>query len=359
MKRKSSFVFCLLAVCLTASCSSLSGVDFNFDTTSPQKTYRVKVEGRGQSFTSTVQQVKLTVFKGNETVVVDDKFYREEVDHLFSREFPVHEWMSESVLRFGKQTAAQTSADKVVVVNNDRDRLAVLKVEYSSLGEKFLIFDFAPGAKLELTVLPYSSSREFPNPNISYTVYANGQSFETIVGGWGKTSTGSEILVEVKKSPAEAKSTRLTEFDLARIGALAPKGRVQDKDYNRLPVVEVLIAHGKESIPYLISKLDDETKIGGHIVDYWYDVRVGDVALIILTDFFTDPTWQNTTIPGVGWDKFLERGTNTDLTAEQVLRNYISKHGRSKINARWQKLWEEHRDKVQWDEKERCFKRAS
>jgi len=81
--------------------------------------------------------------------------------------------------------------------------------------------------------------------------------------------------------------------------------------------------------------------------------------LIILTDFFIDDTWQHTTIPGVGWAKFLERGSNKDLTGEQVLRNYISKHGRRKIKQRWQKIWEEYRDKVEWDEKERCFKPTS
>ena len=74
--------------------------------------------------------------------------------------------------------------------------------------------------------------------------------------------------------------------------------------YNNLPIVSTLIAHGKESIPYLISKLDDDTKIEGHVIDYWSEVRVGDVALVILTDFFTDGSWQHTTIPGVSWDEF-------------------------------------------------------
>ncbi len=63
------------------------------------------------------------------------------------------------------------------------------------------------------------------------------------------------------------------------MGRIAPKSRVQDRDYNQLPVVEQLIAHGKESIPFLISKLDDETKIVGHVIDYWNQVYVGDVAL--------------------------------------------------------------------------------
>jgi hypothetical protein len=53
------------------------------------------------------------------------------------------------------------TSDKIVIVNNGNDRVAVLKVEYASHGEKFLIFDFAPRAKIELPMLPYSRNREF------------------------------------------------------------------------------------------------------------------------------------------------------------------------------------------------------
>src|ERR1043166_1615637 len=148
----------------------------------------------------------------------------------------------------------------------------------------------------------------------------------------------------------------LFQIDLAKIGAVAPKGRVQDRDYNNLPVVENLIAHGRESVPFLIGKLDDETEIKDHVFDYWSDVRVGDVAFVILTDFFTDPTWQKTTIPGVGYDTFLGRKLNSNVTGEQLLRNYIAKHGRHDITIRWCAIWAQYQDRVYWDENDRCFK---
>lgn len=156
----------------------------------------------------------------------------------------------------------------------------------------------------------------------------------------------------------ESRAARVSDIDLAAIGSIAPKGRVQDRDYNDLPVVTKLIQHGKKAIPYLISKLDDETRIKSHVMDYWSDVRVADVALIILTDFFTDSTWQKSTIPGVSWDEFLERA-NHDLTAEQVLRYYISKHGRKAIKARWQALWLKYRNQLVWDTNQRCFRLTS
>ncbi|HVG32610.1 MAG TPA: hypothetical protein VM911_06000 [Pyrinomonadaceae bacterium] len=149
---------------------------------------------------------------------------------------------------------------------------------------------------------------------------------------------------------------QLSEINLAQIGRIAPKGRVQDRDYNQLPVVEQLIAHGKEAIPFLISKLDDETKIEGQIMDHWNQVYVGDVALIVLSDFALNRSWERSTIEGMKWDEFLGRGNNREITGERLLRNYIEKYGRKRIKERWQNVWEKYRERIYWDEQERAFK---
>lgn len=160
----------------------------------------------------------------------------------------------------------------------------------------------------------------------------------------------------VEEPPSNVSTIPLSQIDLTRIGAIAPKGRVQDRDYNQLPVVESLIAHGSESVPYLISKLESETRIEGHVFDFWYNVYVGDVAFVILTSFFTDATWQKTSIPGVDYDTFLERKGNSNLTGEQVLRKYIAKYGRQTIASRWRNIWAQYKDRVYWNEHDRCFK---
>ena len=144
-------------------------------------------------------------------------------------------------------------------------------------------------------------------------------------------------------------------IDLTRIKHVAAKGRIQDKEYNDLDVVDHLISTGPRSIPFLISKLEDETPLEGRVIDYWDEVTVGDVAHIVLTDFFTDSTWKNTTIPGISWDELLER-RNTSITGEQVLREYVERHGRRGIIRKWVKVWEEYKDRLYWDEKELCFK---
>ncbi|HEV2800158.1 MAG TPA: hypothetical protein VGW12_06665 [Pyrinomonadaceae bacterium] len=157
--------------------------------------------------------------------------------------------------------------------------------------------------------------------------------------------------VNVKPSPKVA----LSDINLASIGRIAPKGRVQDKEDNQLPVVDQLLEHGKEAIPFLISRLEDETEIEKRVLDYWSEVRVGDVALVILTDFFTDKSWERTTIPGVGWDEFLGGKHDGSVTGEDRLRDYVDSRGRKEIKERWLRIWEKHKENIIWDDEERCF----
>ncbi len=145
------------------------------------------------------------------------------------------------------------------------------------------------------------------------------------------------------------------EIDLSQIGHLASKGRVQDREYNKSMVVDNLIKMENESIPFLIDKLTDETLIKGATIDFWSKVTIGDIALIILTDFFTDSTWVKTTIPGISWDEMLKR-KNSKLTAEQVLRSYVAIFGRKAIQNKWERVWHENHEKLYWDNEERCFK---
>lgn len=153
----------------------------------------------------------------------------------------------------------------------------------------------------------------------------------------------------------------LSQIDLTEIKHIAPKGRAQDgglqgEEFNELPIVSDLLAHGKDSIPFLIGKLDDEIEIDRHVINYWYRVYIGDIALIILNDFFTSADGITSTIQGFGWDEFLERGNDKDSTGEAILRKYIKKHGRKNIKARWQNVWDENKENIYWDETERCFK---
>ena len=158
------------------------------------------------------------------------------------------------------------------------------------------------------------------------------------------------------KAGPQVKARQISPIDLAKIGHINSKGRVQDLEYNRLGVIDRLIGGGKESIPFLISQLESEKKVQGEVLDMWYKVTVGDLAFCILMDFFTDPTWTKPTITGLTWEEFLEVEKGSDQAAEYKLRSYISKHGRRQIKAKWQKVWEQNRERLYWDENDRCFK---
>jgi hypothetical protein len=163
------------------------------------------------------------------------------------------------------------------------------------------------------------------------------------------------------QTPVLKPKTDLSKIDLTEIRHIAPKGRaqdgiLQDKEFNELLIVDNLLVHGKESIPFLIDKLDDETEIDRRVINYWYRVYVGDIALIILNDFFTSGDGITATIQGFGWDEFLERGNDRDSTGEAILRKYIEKHGRKNIKARWQKVWDENKENIYWNKTDKCLK---
>ena len=158
----------------------------------------------------------------------------------------------------------------------------------------------------------------------------------------------------------------LSEINLTTIKHISPKGRAQDgsledDNFAELSIADELLSHGKDCIPFLISKLDDETELKRGTVDFWYEVYVGDIALIILTDLFTKPDAKTSTILFFSWDDFLERGNDKASMGEEILRRYIKKNGRKKIKERWQKMWDAQKENIFWNEKERCFdvKRAS
>lgn len=152
----------------------------------------------------------------------------------------------------------------------------------------------------------------------------------------------------------------LSEIDLTIIKHIQPKGRAQDgalegENFKKLSLADDLLAHGKDSIPFLIAKLDDETSLDRRIINYWSEVYTADIALIILNDFFTKNDGTTSTIDGFSWDDFLERGDDKDSMGEEILRRYIEKHGRKTIKTRWQKMWDENKANIFWDETEQCF----
>jgi hypothetical protein len=147
--------------------------------------------------------------------------------------------------------------------------------------------------------------------------------------------------------------------ELSRIEHFSPKGRAQDKSYNpEQPVIDHLLAKGKECLPLLIDTLDNDTEIDHQIIDYWPHNTIGDIAFVILTDLTTDSSWRKSTIPGGSWNEILGSKPNNDilLPAFNQLTDFKQHHGSIEIKRRWQALWSRHQNQIYWDQRDKCFK---
>jgi hypothetical protein len=138
-------------------------------------------------------------------------------------------------------------------------------------------------------------------------------------------------------------------FDLMQVAHLGGKGRVQDQKYHPSdPQITAILKMGKEAIPLLIEALESERPYIKPPVDYWPEIVGGDVALVVLSDLFLDPTWLQSTLPELCWDNLLER-TSEDTTASDLLNGFVKVHGRAALATRWRQAWAQYGSRVRWN----------
>ena len=152
-------------------------------------------------------------------------------------------------------------------------------------------------------------------------------------------------------APAQAKRDLV---DLRHIGHVESKWRVQDQPS---PVVEALIKAGPPAVTFLLSKLEDRTRIPGQgaVLDFWPRVEVGHVALVVLCDFFRRADGITPTVPGLTWDEILGRH-NQNPPAWSVYDSFVAQHGRSGIRRKVEQLLTPYSGTLVWDATERCFR---
>ena len=147
-------------------------------------------------------------------------------------------------------------------------------------------------------------------------------------------------------------------INILSIKHIAPKGRIQDKEYNRnMPYVDQILAEEvrDRAIPILASNSNNEEKYEKSPIDYWDDVRIGDMVHIILVDLFTDSKGKRT-IPEAAF--LLGRELDPGKSAYEQWRALVKEKGRAAIREYWWKVWDNYRGRLIWDKKERCFKKG-
>lgn len=180
-----------LALCLFTIGSSYlscagSQAKFKIDTASPNGRYRLKLEGRTdppnplpQEFYS--QSVTLEATKDSQILAVDDKFFREDAyDGLFLQRYPVHEWVSDSVLRLGDLSSKDSFRDDLIVKNSVKEQLSLVILQYGKY-EVFFIYDLPPGKQVELKASPQLYTN-VPATMVFYRAYAKDLSLSGNVG---------------------------------------------------------------------------------------------------------------------------------------------------------------------------------
>jgi hypothetical protein len=147
------------------------------------------------------------------------------------------------------------------------------------------------------------------------------------------------------------------ELDLLKIGHLHTSGRMQDKEFHpyHQELVKTIGQHPQESISLLIGKLDDETACAEQPFCYWNSGTIGDLAIGILDDLFTDSN-DRSTLSGSDWPNLIGYRDGSDEPFMNAWYDYVERHGRKPIKRHWERLWHKYQDKMYWDEKELCFK---
>lgn len=129
------------------------------------------------------------------------------------------------------------------------------------------------------------------------------------------------------------------------------KGRLQDRDYCASRLMDQIIADGKNAIPILISQLRDTRPTKEPIYDYWSLTTAGDIAYFVLNDLFTGSDWKTFNMPGLE-----SLNEPCDSYAEDCWQRFLKKHGRKFVQDQWVAAWKKNKDRVYWDDKERCFR---
>jgi hypothetical protein len=145
--------------------------------------------------------------------------------------------------------------------------------------------------------------------------------------------------------------------DLMRIEYVPPKARVQDNvSEMKPPVIEELLAMGNESIPFLISRLSSERSYREPPLDYYPHLTEGDMAYIILNDFFTSANGEKTSVPALYWNALLETSKHPNTPAWDVLDIYHQTHNQDELRRKWNDMWQRNGKQIVWDKSQNFFR---
>jgi hypothetical protein len=175
-----SILLILVASLLGLSCKTQN---YNVDKTSPNGIYRVKIalwEEEGKGTRDYTERLKVQYFKGQEVVYSYESENSDQYEPSMREGMQVVEWVSNNVLRVGRDRSDQPYSDELVIANNTGEYIKHVGVSYGRY-ESFQVFDLAPGNVVTL----YASPEFKPDRSSNYFLGYGGmtQSGKRFEGG--------------------------------------------------------------------------------------------------------------------------------------------------------------------------------
>lgn len=154
----------MLSVCLLITAVGVlgltrewqSGRKYDVEQTSPNGVYRVKVKLREEKGTGTrdyTERLSIQCFKGQEIVYDFESVNSDQYEPSLLEGIQVVEWVSDNVLRMGRNRSNQPFNDELVISNETGEYLKHVSVGYGRF-ESFRVFDLAPGSKITIPASP-------------------------------------------------------------------------------------------------------------------------------------------------------------------------------------------------------------
>jgi hypothetical protein len=138
----------VVAVCLSVTLGVRQTSVRNLSLESPSKVFSVQMNERISNDGS--HDLVLNVTKQRQPFLQDLVYYHgTSLDGSFLRRYPQRDWVSESILRFGRETLTD-QGDDLIVANESASQVRFLTI--NDPAESFLILDLEPGARLSLNI---------------------------------------------------------------------------------------------------------------------------------------------------------------------------------------------------------------
>jgi hypothetical protein len=164
MLNRCLFIFLLLAASLIGL--SCKAPNYNIDKTSPNGTYRIKIdlwEEDGKGTRDYTERLKVQYLKGPEVIYSYESENSDQYEPSMREGMQEVEWVSDNVVRVGRDRSGQPYADELIVANNTGEHLTHVGVSYGRY-QSFRAFDLAPGSVVTL----YASPEFNPNGTSNY-----------------------------------------------------------------------------------------------------------------------------------------------------------------------------------------------